>query len=141
VAASEATLKRVQQGGPNKPGHESDILEPTITVYPAANPNGAAVVVCPGGGYWFLSTINEGTGVCEWLNSIGVTGILLRYRTPTADETLPYKYPVEDLQRFQVPAADLLACRSSPQFVEMMQFQAILQFIPFIIHNFLVFIN
>ena len=32
--------------------------------------------------------------------------------------------PVEDLQRFQVPAADLLACRSSPQFVEMMQFQA-----------------
>ena len=99
VAASEATLKRVQQGGGNKPGHESDILEPTITVYPAANPNGAAVVVCPGGGYWFLSTINEGTGVCEWLNSIGVTGILLRYRTPTADETLPYKYPVEDLQR------------------------------------------
>ena len=98
VEPSKATVDRIGPKG-SSAGHETFINDPSITVYPAANPNGAAVIVCPGGGYWFLSTNNEGTGVCEWLNSIGVTGILLRYRTPTSDETLPYKYPVQDLQR------------------------------------------
>ena len=86
VAPSKTVLERIGPKG-NQPGRETFINEPSITVYPAANPNGAAVIVCPGGGYWFLSTKNEGTGVCEWLNSIGITGILLRYRTPTSDET------------------------------------------------------
>jgi acetyl esterase/lipase len=98
VEPSKATLERIGPKG-STPGHETFINDPSITVYPAANPNGAAVIVCPGGGYWFLSTTNEGTGVCEWLNSIGITGILLRYRTPTSDEVVPYHYPVQDLQR------------------------------------------
>jgi len=98
VAPSEATLKRIGPKG-STPGHETHIAEPTITVYPAATPNGAAVIVCPGGGYWFLSTNNEGTGVCEWLNKLGVAAVLLRYRTPTSDEAIPHRYPVEDLQR------------------------------------------
>jgi acetyl esterase/lipase len=98
VAPSEATLKRIGPKG-STPGHETNIAEPTITVYPAAKPNGAAVIVCPGGGYWFLSTTNEGTGVCDWLNQLGVTAVLLRYRTPTSDEAIPHQYPVQDLQR------------------------------------------
>jgi acetyl esterase/lipase len=98
VEPSKTTLDKIGPKG-SAPGHETFINDPSITVYPAANPNGAAVIVCPGGGYWFLSTQNEGTGVCEWLNSIGVTGILLRYRTPTSDEAVPYNYPVQDLQR------------------------------------------
>ena len=98
VAPSKTVLDRIGPKG-NQPGRETFINDPSITLYPAANPNGAAVIVCPGGGYWFLSTKNEGTGVCEWLNSIGITGILLRYRTPTSDETLPHDYPVQDLQR------------------------------------------
>ncbi|MCX6920611.1 MAG: alpha/beta hydrolase [Verrucomicrobia bacterium] len=98
VTPSKSTLDKIGPKG-STAGHETFINDPSIMVYPAANPNGAAVIVCPGGGYWFLSTNNEGTGVCEWLNSIGVTGILLRYRTPTSDETLPYNYPVQDLQR------------------------------------------
>ncbi len=98
VAPSKSVLERIGPKG-NQPGRETFIDDPSITVYPAANPNGAAVIVCPGGGYWFLSTKNEGTGVCEWLNRVGITGILLRYRTPTADETLPHNYPVQDLQR------------------------------------------
>jgi len=98
VEPSKSTLDKIGPKG-STAGHETFINDPSITVYPAANPNGAAVIVCPGGGYWFLSTNNEGTGVCEWLNSFGVTGILLRYRTPTSDETLPYNYPVQDLQR------------------------------------------
>jgi acetyl esterase/lipase len=98
VEPSKATLERIGPKG-STPGHETFINDPSITVYPASNPNGAAVIVCPGGGYWFLSTNNEGTGVCEWLNSIGVTALLLRYRTPTSDEAVPYHYPVQDLQR------------------------------------------
>jgi acetyl esterase/lipase len=98
VAPSAATIQRIGPKG-STPGHETNIAEPTITVYPAEQPNGAAVIVCPGGGYWFLSTNNEGTGVCNWLNKLGVTAVLLRYRTPTSDETIPYQYPVQDLQR------------------------------------------
>lgn len=98
VAPSKATLDRIGPKG-NQPGRETFINEPTITVYPAEKPNGAAVIVCPGGGYWFLSTNNEGTGVCQWLNGAGVTAVLLRYRTPTSDETLRHQYPVQDLQR------------------------------------------
>ena len=98
VAPSKATLDRIGPKG-SQPGRETFINEPSITVYPAEKPNGAAVIVCPGGGYWFLSTNNEGTGVCQWLNGIGITAVLLRYRTPTSDETLRHQYPVQDLQR------------------------------------------
>ena len=98
VEPSKATLDMIGPAG-SRPGRESFINEPSITVYPAANPNGAAVIVCPVGGYWFLSIANEGTRVCEWLNGIGVTGILLHYRVPTADEKLRHHFPVQDLQR------------------------------------------
>ena len=47
----------------------------------------------------FLSYSFEGTAVCEWLNSIGVTALLLKYRTPTRDDAQPYRLPVEDAQR------------------------------------------
>ena len=61
-----------------------NVSKPTITIYrpPADKQNGAAVLVCPGGGYHILAMDLEGTEVCEWLNSIGVTGVLLKYRVP-----------------------------------------------------------
>ncbi|MDP1587686.1 MAG: alpha/beta hydrolase fold domain-containing protein, partial [Prosthecobacter sp.] len=59
-------------------------------------PNGTSVIVAPGGAYIFLSAVHEGTQVCEWLQSIGVTGILLKYRTPTRDEAAPHEKPVAD---------------------------------------------
>ena len=71
-----------------KPGTEvirlGNVSKPTITVFrPAADKDtGAAVVVCPGGGYSILAYDLEGTEVCDWLNSIGVTGMLLKYRVP-----------------------------------------------------------
>jgi acetyl esterase/lipase len=60
--------------------HAGDV--PTLTVYrpDAARANGAAVVVCPGGGYGFLATEHEGKDVAEWLNSLGVTAFVLKYR-------------------------------------------------------------
>ncbi len=77
----------------------TDIHDPTITVYRPENPNGTSVIVAPGGGYVFLSAIHEGTQVCEWLNTLGVTGILLKYRTPTRDEAAPHEKPVADAAR------------------------------------------
>jgi acetyl esterase/lipase len=54
---------------------------PTLTVYlpPAGKANGAAVVVCPGGGYGGLAA-HEGKPIAEWLNTLGVTGFVLKYR-------------------------------------------------------------
>lgn len=74
----------------------TDISDPTITVFRPEKPNGTSVIVAPGGAYIFLSAIHEGTQVCEWLSSIGITGILLKYRTPTRDEAAPHEKPVAD---------------------------------------------
>lgn len=82
----------------------TDISEPTITVYrPAPERNtGAAVVIAPGGGYNILAWDLEGTEVAKWLNGLGVTGILLKYRVPrrpgqTRDQ--PPIGPLQDMQR------------------------------------------
>jgi acetyl esterase/lipase len=77
-----------------------NVSNPTITLYaPKGENNGAAVVVFPGGAYRILAIDLEGTEVCEWLNSIGVTCVLLKYRVP---DSWPYpKSPaaLEDAQR------------------------------------------
>jgi len=60
-----------------------NVANPTMTVYPAKGVNtGAAVMVFPGGGYWGLAIDLEGTEICDWLTSRGVTCILLKYRVP-----------------------------------------------------------
>jgi acetyl esterase/lipase len=60
-----------------------NISRPTMTVYsPKGKNTGAAVVVFPGGGYWILAIDLEGTEVCDWLTSKGVTCVLLKYRVP-----------------------------------------------------------
>lgn len=78
-----------------------NVTTPTLTVYsPAPGKNtGAAVVVCPGGGYNILALDLEGTEVCEWLSSIGVTGILLKYRVPARPGGPRYAAPLQDVQR------------------------------------------
>lgn len=53
---------------------------PGIFVYPAKSPNGAAVVICPGGGYGNLAMDHEGVQVADWLNAHGVTAVVLKYR-------------------------------------------------------------
>jgi acetyl esterase/lipase len=79
----------------------SNITNPTITIYrPPKNKNtGTAVVVCPGGAYRILAYDLEGTEVCEWLNSIGVTGVLLKYRVPPRPNQKNYEAPLQDAQR------------------------------------------
>lgn len=51
----------------------------TLTVYPAEKPTGGAIVICPGGGYGMLAD-HEGEPVARWLNTLGITGIVLKYR-------------------------------------------------------------
>jgi acetyl esterase/lipase len=78
-----------------------NVSQPTITVYapPADKNTGAAVLVCPGGGYNILAFDLEGTEVCEWLNSIGVTGVLLKYRVPKRQGDEKHLLPLADAQR------------------------------------------
>jgi acetyl esterase/lipase len=74
---------------------------PTITLYrpPKRKDTGAAVVVCPGGGYRILAMDLEGTEICQWLNSVGVTGVLLKYRVPAREGLERYTAPLQDAQR------------------------------------------
>jgi len=61
----------------------SNVTRPTMTVYsPNGKNTGAAVVVFPGGGYQILAIDLEGTEVCDWLTSRGITCVLLKYRVP-----------------------------------------------------------
>ena len=75
-----------------------NVTTPQLAVYrPAEDKNtGAAVVVCPGGGFSILAYDLEGTEVAAWLNSIGVTAVVLKYRVPARDRTQPWLAPVQD---------------------------------------------
>ncbi len=76
-----------------------NVSAPTLTVYPPKGANsGAAVVVFPGGGYQILAIDLEGTEVCDWLNSAGVTCVLVKYRVPN---TGPYPKSAAALQDAQ----------------------------------------
>lgn len=60
------------------------VSRPTLTVYsPTGTNTGAAVVVFPGGGYGLLAIDLEGTEICDWLASRGITAVLCKYRVPT----------------------------------------------------------
>ncbi len=63
--------------------------EAWITVHKPEKPNGAAVVICPGGGYGGLVTGAEGHGIATWLNRYGITGVVLEYRLPKGRPFVP----------------------------------------------------
>ncbi|MDH6359061.1 alpha/beta hydrolase [Parabacteroides sp. PF5-9] len=79
----------------------TNVGEPTITIYPASDElaSGAAMLVCPGGGYNILAYDLEGDEVCEWLNSLGITAVLLKYRVPRREGLEKHEAPLQDAQR------------------------------------------
>lgn len=82
----------------------TDVTKPTLTIHRPApdKATGTAMLICPGGGYWDLYWQLEGEEVAEWLNSLGVTGIILKYRVPRRpDEPKgePARRPLQDAQR------------------------------------------
>lgn len=80
---------------------KENVSQPTITVFPPSREKhtGTAVVICPGGGYNILAWNKEGTEVAEWLNSLGVTGIVLKYRVPARKNRERHAAPLQDVQR------------------------------------------
>jgi acetyl esterase/lipase len=76
------------------PGREwwprvNDVSRPTMTMYaPQGRNTGVAVLVFPGGGYQFLAMDLEGTEICDWLTSRGITCVLLKYRVPDSGPTM-----------------------------------------------------
>ncbi len=103
-----------------------NVSRPTLTVYPPKGKStGAAVIVFLGGGYRILAIDLEGTEVCDWLTSKGITCVLLKYRVPNAgphweqfcgcDTTTRSSRPLEDAQRtrglVRFHAADSESCR------------------------------
>jgi acetyl esterase/lipase len=82
-----------------------NVSRPTMTVYsPDGKNTGVAVVVFPGGGYLVVSMDLEGTEVCDWLTSKGITAVLLKYRVPGKGHPRSGPYPdspeaLEDAQR------------------------------------------
>lgn len=81
----------------------TNVSTPTLTIYrPAKDKNtGAAIVVAPGGGYNVLAWEHEGTMVGEWLQSIGVTGVVLKYRVPRRADSPKGAPPIGALQDAQ----------------------------------------
>jgi acetyl esterase/lipase len=78
-----------------------NVSTPQIAVYRPApeKDTGTAVIIAPGGGFNILAYDLEGTEVAAWLNSLGVTGIVLKYRVPARDPNKRWLAAVQDAQR------------------------------------------
>ncbi len=78
------------------------VQNPEIAVFApsARNATGQAVVICPGGGYGILAYDWEGTDIAKWLNSKGITAVVLKYRLPNSkSNVVPHRSPLMDAQR------------------------------------------
>ena len=66
-----------------------EYTEATLTIYPAAKPNGQAIVACPGGGYAGIAVTHEGHDMAAWFNTQGITYAVLHYRMPYGKHEIP----------------------------------------------------
>jgi acetyl esterase/lipase len=108
----------------------TNVTRPTLTVYPPpeGRNTGTAMIICPGGGYWDLYWELEGEEVASWLNSLGMTGIILKYRVPRRPGDVrgePPLGPLLDAQR----AVSIVRSRAAewgidPQRIGMVGFSA-----------------
>ncbi|PRP68067.1 alpha/beta hydrolase [Nonlabens agnitus] len=78
----------------------SQVTAPTLTIFKPENPNGTAILILPGGGYKHLAIHKEGTKIARWLNTLVITGIVLKYRLPS-DVIMDEKSigPLQDAQK------------------------------------------
>lgn len=88
------TVKIWPNGAPNafppqKSSNGQDYSEAIMEVYPARNPNGHCVIVCPGGGYAMLSLTHEARDFHTWFNNRGITFCVLQYRLPRGHHDVP----------------------------------------------------
>jgi acetyl esterase/lipase len=83
--------EETQTPGQDGAARIANVTHPTLTVFlpEPTKATGTAVIICPGGGFRFLSFTHEGTDLAQWLNSVGVAAFVLKYRlerTGDADE-------------------------------------------------------
>ena len=116
---------------PSKPGQKqvlriSNVTVTTLQFYPAKKNNpGTTVVVCPGGGYIILAWDLEGTEVCDWLNSLGVNAVLLKYRVPRRPGLSKHHVALEDAQEaMRFVRSNAAAFRIDPKQIGVMGFSA-----------------
>lgn len=64
-------------------------VDPGMTVYRPAQPNGTAVIMCPGGGYTHQASAHEGHDMAQWFNAQGITYVVLKYRIPKGRSSVP----------------------------------------------------
>ncbi len=76
-----------------------NVTETGIIPFIAENPTGAAVVICPGGGYSRVVLDKEGTDIAEWLNSLGISAFVVKYRLPVDGHANRQYVPLQDAQR------------------------------------------
>lgn len=108
-------------GAPGALGSEEKDI-PTLTPWLAKNPNGKAIVVCPGGGYGALAADHEGKQIAQWLNSQGISAFVLRYRLGPK-----YRHPamINDAQRaLRTVRARAAEFRVNPDKIGIMGFSA-----------------
>ncbi|MGL6180299.1 MAG: alpha/beta hydrolase [Tannerellaceae bacterium] len=77
-----------------------NVSSPQIAIYPAKNKSekNPVMLICPGGGYNILAYDLEGIEVAEWLNTLGFTAVLLKYRVPRREGRLKHEAALEDVQ-------------------------------------------
>jgi len=101
AAAAEPKVELLwPDGAPGAKGTaEGD--KPSLTIYPAPpeKATGAAVVICPGGGYGHLAVDHEGHQIAQWLNSFGVAGFIVQYRHSASGAGYNHPAPLQDAQR------------------------------------------
>ncbi|MEP7075030.1 MAG: alpha/beta hydrolase [Acidobacteriota bacterium] len=78
---AQVPIKLWENGAPNAVGNTPEDI-PMLTPFPAPKElaTGAAIVICPGGGYQHLADVKEGSDVAKWLNSLGISAFVLKYR-------------------------------------------------------------
>lgn len=67
----------------------TNVTDAVLMVYKPAKPNGTCVICAPGGGYFGVSMVNEGTSYSTWMNKLGITFVVLKYRMPNSHHEIP----------------------------------------------------
>lgn len=95
--------------GPEQPlenGRVANISRATLYIYPAPTPNAPAIIACPGGGYRRLAMNHEGHDMATWFNKQGITYVVLKYRMPNGDITIPISDALKAIRTLRERAAE-----------------------------------
>lgn len=125
LSAAEPSIHLLwPDGAPGALGSEAKD-KPQVTVYqaPEESNTGCAVVICPGGGYGHLAMDHEGHQIAQWLNTLGVTGVILEYRH--RGKGYGHPYPLLDVQRaLRLTRANAKSWGVNPERVGVLGFSA-----------------